>query len=189
MSPHLIEMEKNLLKQYNISTKEEKQSIAHLIIDKEHLIQELEKTRTKLEDSTKQYYYLTSENNHLIDQNNYLKSENDSLRGVIQELQTINESVNPKIIFGNKRKKNNGPLPNFNIVNENDQYFRPNRNKRRKTKKTKKNNDPLPNFNIVNENDKYFRNNFFNFNGNGNFKLPTDLKKNKTKKRRTSKKK
>lgn len=162
MPDHLIEMEKDLLEQYKISSEEEKQLIENLITDKEHLLQEIEKTRTKLVDLTKRNYYLTSDKYYLIDQNNSLKSENDSLRGVIQELQTINESVNPKIIFGNKRKK---------------------------TKKTKKNNDPLPNFNIVNENDKYFRNNFFNFNGNGNFKLPTDLNKNKTEKKRTRKKK
>ena len=142
----------------------------HFLNDCYHLQVELEEIRKQLYESKAKA--------------NMLQAENDSLRGVIQELQTINESVNPKIIFGNKRKKNNGPLPNFNIVNENDQYFRPNRNKRRKTKK---NNDPLPKFNIVNENDKYFRNNFFEFNGNGNFKLPPDLKKNKSKKKRKKK--
>ena len=52
-----------------------------------------------------------------------LQAENDSLRGIIQELQTINESVDPKNIFGNKRKKNYDSLLNFNIVNENDPYF------------------------------------------------------------------
>ena len=147
----------------------------HFLNDCYHLQVELEEIRKQLYESKAKA--------------NMLQAENDSLRGVIQELQAINESVDPNLIFGNKRKKNNVSLLKFNNVYNNDPYFRPNRNKRRKTrktKKTKKNNDPLPNFNIVNENDKYFRNNFFNFNGNGNFKLPNDLKKNKSKKKALS---
>lgn len=53
MPDHLIEMEKDLLEQYKISSEEEKQLIENLITDKEHLLQEIEKTRTKLVDLTK----------------------------------------------------------------------------------------------------------------------------------------
>ena len=139
----------------------------HFLNDCYHLQVELEEIRKQLYESKAKA--------------NMLQAENDSLRGVIQELQAINESVDPNLIFGNKRKKNNVSLLKFNNVYNNDPYFRPNRNKRRKTrktKKTKKNNDPLRNFNIVNENDKYFRNNFFNF--------PLNCKKEALKNRKNS---
>lgn len=171
MTNNEIQRERNLL---NHAFSNNQGIHHHFLNDCYHLQVELEEIRKQLYESKAKA--------------NILQAENDSLRGVIQELQAINESVDPNLIFGNKRKKNNVSLLKFNNVYNNDPYFRPNRNKRRKTNK---NNVSLLNFNIVNENDPYFNtgNNFFKFNGNGNFKLPTDLKKNKTEKRRTRKKK
>lgn len=171
MTNNEIQRERNLL---NHAFSNNQGIHHHFLNDCYHLQVELEEIRKQLYESKAKA--------------NMLQAENDSLRGVIQELQAINESVDPNLIFGNKRKKNNVSLLKFNNVYNNDPYFRPNRNKRRKTNK---NNVSLLNFNIVNENDPYFNtgNNFFKFNGNGNFKLPTDLKKNKTKKKRTRKKK
>lgn len=137
-------IEKNLLNNAFLSN----QGIHHHFLnDCYHLQVELEEIRKQLYESKAKA--------------NMLQAENDSLRGVIQELQTINESVDPNIIFRKKRrktKKNKYPLLNFNVVNEYDQYFNP-------------------------------ENNFFEFNGNGTFKLPNDLTNNTTKKNTQRKKK